>query len=168
MNQIDVDYFEWLASQIASPKGKSFTGLLERMHSLEFVWTVPHDENRLHDGLDLRYEFLDGSSKKMVLKGGTILEVLVGLSRRVAFTAGGDEYIWAWRLIKNLRLNRMSDPLSTENANRIDDILEALVWRTYSPNGRGGFFPLRHPTEDQREVEIWYQMNSYVNEINSP
>lgn len=168
MNQVDVDYFEWLTLQIVVPREKRFVGLFERMHSLEFIWTVPHDNNRLQDGLDLRYEFLDGSRKQMVLTGVTILEVLIGLSRRVAFIAGGDEYIWPWRLIKNLKLNKMSDPLSTENANRIDNILETLVWRTYSSDGRGGFFPLRNAEEDQTQIEIWYQMNNYVNEMKSP
>lgn len=168
MNQVDVDYFNWLISQIASPMNKSYIGLYERMHSLEFVWTIPHDDNRVQDGLDLRYEFLDGSRQRMVLTGASILEVLVSLSRRVAFTAGGDSTVWAWRLIKNIRLNKMTDPLSTENANRIDDVLASLVWRTYSPDGRGGFFPLKDPEQDQTKVEIWYQMNAYVNEIKNP
>ncbi len=168
MNQVDVDYFNWLTSQIAYPSSKSYIGLFERMHSLEFVWTVPHDDNRVQDGLDLRLEFLEGSRERMVLRGVTILEVLIAVSRKVAFTAGGSERNWAWRLIKNLRLNKMSDPLSADNLDRIDRILEAFVWRQYSPDGRGGLFPLQYPEEDQTKVEIWYQLNAYVNEIKSP
>jgi hypothetical protein len=29
----------------------------------------------------------------------------------------------------------------------------------------GGFFPLTHPNDDQRKVEIWYQMNAYLDEL---
>jgi hypothetical protein len=94
-----------------------------------------------------------------------MLEILVSLSRRVAFTCGGDERKWAWKLLKNLRLNKMSDPLSEEKAQRVDEILYALVWRTYDRSGKGGFFPLKESLDDQTKVEIWYQLNAYALEI---
>lgn len=162
MTQIDYDYFEWLTSQINVPNRKTCNDLFERMHNLEFVWIVPNDDNRVQDGLDLRSEFVNGSRRKLNLKGVSFLEVLVGLSRRVAFTAGGDSRNWAWRLIKNIKLNKMSDPLTSEKANKVDEVLNALIWRTYQKDGRGGFFPLNQIAEDQTKVEIWYQMNAYV------
>lgn len=165
MTQIDDDYFSWLISQISIPNNKRFDDLFERMHSLEFVWFVPNDDNRLQDGLDLRSEFLDGTRKRLFNRGASTLEVLVALSRRVAFTAGGDASTWAWRLIRNLRLNKMTDPLTTERLNKVEEILYALVWRTYHHSGQGGFFPLKNPKEDQTKIEIWYQMNLYVNEM---
>ena len=168
MNKIDYEYYEWLISQIASPEHHSYRDLFERMHNFEFVWVVPHDDNRVQDGLDLRAEFLDGSSKRLALQGATVLEVLVGLSRRVAFVAGGDERIWAWKLLKNLRLHKMVDPLTDVRAQRVDDILYALVWRTYEPNGQGGFFPLDNALDDQTKVEIWVQLNAYVMEKEGP
>jgi hypothetical protein len=59
-------------------------------------------------------------------------------------------------------LSSKSDPLTDEDVAKIKNILDTLVWRTYQPDGRGGFFPLNHPEEDQTKVEIWYQMNKYV------
>jgi hypothetical protein len=165
MNKVDHDYFVWLVSQIATPPRKTYNELFSRMFDLEFVWTVPNDNNRLQDGLDLRSEFLDGARGRLTLEGCSILEVLVALSRRVAFIAGGDEAAWAWRLVKNLRLNKASDPLTPIRAQRVEQALEALVWRTYQPSGRGGFFPLNHAIEDQTKVEIWYQMQAYVMEL---
>jgi len=50
-------------------------------------------------------------------------------------------------------------------AEQVDEILESLIWRTYDPDGHGGFFPLRRPKGDQTEEEIWHQMNLYVGEI---
>lgn len=166
--QIDHDYFEWLISQIEVRSNRTFNELFERMHNIEFVWTVPNDDNRIQDGLDLRIQFLNGARRTIHLDGATILEVLIGLSRRVAFTAGGEAPWWAWQLIENLRLHKSSDPLTNGKANRIDDILEDLIWRTYQRNGQGGFFPLNNALEDQTKIEIWYQMNAYVMEIQEP
>jgi hypothetical protein len=47
----------------------------------------------------------------------------------------------------------------------VEEILYALIWRTYDPDGVGGFFPLAWPKEDQTKIEIWYQMNAYAKEI---
>lgn len=161
-NQIDYDYFEWLVSQVDIRTDHSYIYVFERMHNLEFVWTVPNDDNRVQDAIDLRLEFLDYASGHLNLAGATLLEILISLSRRCAFTAGGPEYLWAWRLLKNLGLTKIFDPVSADEAQRVEDILYALVWRTYEPNGKGGFFPLKYPKEDQTKVEIWYQLNAYV------
>jgi hypothetical protein len=163
-NRIDY-YYDWLVSQIHIPNDNEYNHLFERMYNLEFVWTVPNDDNRVQDGLDLRTEFLNSSRGRLDLQGVSFLEVLIALSRRLAFTASGDPTIWAWKLIKNLRLNKMSDPLTHERANRVDEILDAVIWRTYSYDGQGGFFPLNFPAEDQTKVEIWYQLNAYVIEM---
>jgi hypothetical protein len=165
MTKTDYAYYEWLVSQIEVPSNRTYRDLFERLHNFEFVWVVPHDNNRVQDGLDLRTEFLNGNRPNLKLEGVTMLEILISLSRRVAFTAGGDERLWAWRLLKNLRLNKMSDPLTEEKAQRVDEILYALVWRTYDRSGKGGFFPLRDSLEDQTKVEIWYQMNAYALEM---
>jgi hypothetical protein len=170
MNQIDYDYYEWLISQIDIPNNnRTYNDLFDLMHHSEFVWTVPKDDNRVQDGLDLRTEFrnyfFNKPRGKLLLGGPTMLEILVSLSRRVAFIAGSDAPHWAWRLIKNLRLNKMHDELTKERATKVDEILYAIIWREYQPNGRGGFFPLTWPKEDQTKVEIWYQMQAYVNEM---
>lgn len=174
--RLDVIYYEWLISQIAVPSpNKTFLDLFELMHNTEFVWIVPNDDNRIQDGLDLRGEFMNEtanvSQREIILfsqnmnKGATVLEVLIGLSKRVAFTAGGEAYDWAWKLIKNLRLNKLCDPFDDSKTVRTMKILEDLIWRTYERNGQGGFFPVKHSMDDQTKVEIWYQMNTYVNEM---
>lgn len=162
MNQTDIAYYEWLVEKIAIPNGKDYNKLFEIMHNTEFQWTVPNDDNRIQDGIDLRGRFLNGKKRTINLEGATLLEILVSLSMKTAFTAGGTPRKWAWKLLKNLRLTNMSDPLNPEMIRQVNDKLDALIWRTYQYNGRGGFFPLKHPEEDQRKVEIWYQMNKYV------
>jgi hypothetical protein len=163
--QTNNEYFEWLTSQIYINNNRTYNDLFERLHETEFIWTIANDDNRVQDGLDLRAEFLDAVRGEAELpQGASVLEVLIALSRTMAFTAGGNPRIWAWKLLRNLKLNKSTDPLTGEKAARVEEILEALIWRTYSRNGQGGFFPLREPHEDQTKVELWYQMNAYVME----
>jgi hypothetical protein len=161
-------YFEWLISQINSPSTHTYQDLFGRMHMTDFLWVIEFDDNRVQDGLDLRDEFFDGRKFEARTNSRTdiisMLELLVSLSRRVAFTAGGDPGTWAWQLIKNLNLHRFYDPINLEAMTKVDEILYSIIWRGYRYSGKGGFFPLRHPEEDQRKVELWTQMNAYVNE----
>jgi hypothetical protein len=171
----DQKYLDWLISQIEINSTKTFHDALDCLHNTEFVWIVPNDDNRVYDGLDLRTEFVDGTHgwaldeimqlPVMTGKGASVLEVLIGLSRRVAFTCGGEAPWWAWQLMGNLGIFRFPDPLSRHKRNRLHELLEVLIWRTYARNGEGGFFPLTNPKEDQTKVEIWYQMNQYAMEI---
>lgn len=169
MKTLDHEYYIWLTEHIAVPNNKTYLGLFERMHNIEFVWIVPHDDNRVQDGLDLRSDFVNrrGGAGELHLAGATCLEVLVGLSHRLAFIADGghNSRQWAWTLLRNLGLNRFSDPITPQQADRIDDILHKLIWRDYHADGRGGFFPLQNSVVDQTKIEIWHQLNAYVSEM---
>jgi hypothetical protein len=50
------------------------------------------------------------------------------------------------------------------DTDRIDadvyNILQKVIKRKYGMHGL--LFPLKHPAEDQRRVEIWFQMNAYL------
>lgn len=167
------DYLNWLAPQIRDEHSgnpdRTYSNVLIQMFEKEFVWLVPNDDNRLGDGLALRVEFCyayhirQGSLAN--LGPCSFLEVLIGLSRRLAFDVDGSPPGWAWTLISNLGLDKMSDPLSRYKAEKVDDILHKCVWRLYEPDGSGGFFPLAWPDEDQRRVELWYQMAAWINEL---
>ena len=165
---LDIQYFDWLIKQIDVPKGKEYDKLFEQMHNIEFVWTVPNDDNRIQEGEELRHEFISAREfgGTLNLHKATFLEVLVALSRRVAFLAGGTPEQWAWKLVKNINLHndRFADPLDLEYPDQIVDRIHTVIWRNYREDGRGGFFPLKEPIEDQTKIEIWAQMNAYVNE----
>lgn len=168
-------YFTWLTDRIefGRSNGSTYNDLMHILHEKEFVWVVPNDDNRLEDAMALRHQFLDETAIKTpgdLLIGVpplSVLEVILGLSLRCAFNGGGYPPEWAWRLIENLDLHKMSDPVTLRKRDRIEDILETLIYRNYEPDGVGGFFPLTHPNDDQRKVEIWYQMNAYLDELES-
>jgi len=168
---IQNDYFPWLISQInIPPRGNTtYNGMLSMLYDAEFIWILSGDDNRLQDGVDLRHEFLNHTKNKEIENRPiSVLEVLIALSRRVSWITTESPEKWAWQLIKNLRLHKASDPLTSRKESNVEDTIEILIWRMYEYDGRGGFFPLQYPKEDQTRKEIWDQMNAYVNEMNRP
>jgi hypothetical protein len=63
----------------------------------------------------------------------------------------------------NLELNPYNDRDGVDEAH-VTETLDRVIYRNYESNGHGGFFPLEDPDEDQRRVELWYQLNAYLNE----
>jgi hypothetical protein len=166
------DYLRWLEPQLRDEYGnpdKSYWDLLNAMFEKKFTVIHPMDENRAVDGLDLRVEFAHEHQIRLTrmkkLGASSFLEVLIGLSRRLAFMAGGSAPGWAWQLLGNLELHRMSDPLSRQKYNKVQEIMDVAIRRTYSPDGTGGFFPLAWPDDDMTQIELWYQMSAYVGEL---
>jgi len=169
---LDELYFRWLCSQVGEVEDKnparSYWKILRKLYTTEFIWLIPNDDNRAQDGRDLRYEFVDqlriSVPRDWIDLGCSMFELLIGLARRLSFEIDGEPHLWFWKLVENLDLEQYNDgvPFPEE---RIDYVLDDVIWRTYKPNGRGGLFPLRsrrHP--DQREEELFYQMQSYIME----
>jgi hypothetical protein len=168
---LESDYLGYL-SKLVGPQGfnprTSHSRLLRQLHTTEFVFIIPNDDNRVLDGLELRAEFLHRGRMKHVDRewetlGCSCLEMMIGLSRRLSFEAEGEPREWFWIMIDNLGLTRFDDDLYDEEA--VEEILTIFVYRQYLPDGQGGLFPLQVPHQDQREVDLWYQMNAYLLEL---
>lgn len=160
-------YFDWLCDRVNinyGRPGKTYHHVLEILHNKEFVWVVPNDDNRLEDAVDVRREFLSDSTEDPIDVPLSVLEVIIGLSERLAFLDGTGKRDWAWRLMENLGLHKYTDSVAARYEDEIEDILEKLIWRLYEPDGSGGFFPLAFPQENQTKEEIWHQMNAYLAE----
>lgn len=173
---LDDAYFEWLYRQIGSVNNRnparSHWNLMRTLYTTPFVWSVRNDDNRSEDGVDLREDFfretgfpLEYQDHEWLSLECSVLEMIVALSRRVAFE---DEHLgspveWFWRLIDNLEMLHLTDNVFDDNAKReVERRLRKLINRTYGKNGHGGLFPLRHATQNQRSVELWYQMAAYL------
>lgn len=167
---LDELYFTWLYRQVANPdiedKSLTFWKLLKELYTKEFVWLIPNDDNRLEDGKALRIEFIQEEGLRDVdpewlQLGCSALELMVGLSRRLSFEAEGEPYYWFWDLMENLNLHRYSDDRRLPRKH-IQKVLDQVIFRTYERDGTGGLFPLNDPSQDQRKVELWYQLSAYV------
>jgi len=155
--------------------------LIDRLYEIEFYSVLPMDNNRLMDGRVLRDEYL---MNERSLHGAshlpdfpcTVLEMMIGVARRLEFEVYGGPFDrpigeWFWELVKNLELEWCdNESIEYDGYNLIDFAINQLVSREYKANGGGGLFPLRRKVPhgegagDQKRVEIWYQMNSWIME----
>jgi hypothetical protein len=96
--------------------------------------------------------------------GCSVLEMFYAFAERAEFQTGEPAYDWFWTFVDNLRMTGFNDASSVKESD-IQDILNRLIWRTYDKNGRGGMFPLRSPSHDQTQLEIWYQFCEFLIEL---
>lgn len=174
-DRINNDYFEWMFEVVCEkryPKEISYRKLLTLLHSMEFTYTIPRDENRAADGVDLRwrfaylencrdlYEYLEGPC--------SVLEMMIALSIRCENMMDdprkGDRTAqWFWGMITNLGLGAMHD--ANFDKKYVESAVERFLNREYEPNGEGGLFTVRNRDTDLRTVEIWYQLCWYLDSI---
>lgn len=168
---LDEQYLTWLYARIGSVKeirpSKKYWSLARQLFTKEFVWIIPNDDNRVEDGRDLRYRFLHDRTERpdedWMSLGCSFFELVLGLAQRLSFEAEGDPRDWFWELLGNVGLAGYDDAnINAISSPQIDEIMDRIIWRTYDFDGRGGFFPLKEPQEDQREVELWYQISAYI------
>lgn len=171
---LDNQYLEWLYIEIGTVRNKnpkkSYWELAKQMYTKEFSWYIPHDDNRCADGIALRQEFVRSENIEIeevdiswLELECSFLEMLIALARRAAFESFGTTGDWFWMFCSNLQLRHYTDAVySNIIARKVDKTLDRVINRTYSPNGEGGIFPLKNPGRDQREVELWFQLQSYI------
>ena len=177
---INDKYFSWLY-QLIGQQRRPYKKLCKELHKKPYRWTVPNDDNRAEDGLNLRDQFIeeneldiDHLEVRYFLKNAcSVFEMLVALSQRIneltfdLNTQQDNSSKWFLELIKNLRLDHLTDGeifyKYTEEI--IDTVLETFLSRTYDSYGRGGLFPMKgSPPRDMSKVEIWYQVMLYLEE----
>lgn len=162
------------------------------LYSTPFVVLVPHDENRAADGKQMRYYFSTlGPGYKdcsaLDREFCSVLEMLVGLTGRMntnvlnEIDAPWENDIQAkmfWKILNNLGIteekfndSKLAEVNENQSASEVADriiwiknTLERVNYRLYDESGEGGFFPLKHHQKNQRKVELWYQMHSWVSE----
>lgn len=170
--EIQTDYFQWLCGLVNLDHG--YWILARRLYDKEFYWSVPNDDNRAADGEKLREIFADEtlySDYTSLEKPCSILEMMIGLAIRIEdilCDPDDDDCIKMreifWEMLINLDLDIYNDMdyAKLGGEYKVEKILIALLERTYEKSGRGGLFPLKSSRNDQRKVEIWYQMSSYL------
>lgn len=178
MARIDDEYFKWLVDLVCGNRFSekiSFDKLLAHLHDTEFTYSIPFDENRAIDGIDLRYRFVAecGYRDNEVLALPdfcSILEMMIALSIRCEEYIMDDPMVgdrtsqWFWEMVTSLGLgsfyNDRYDPVT------VNEILTRFLNRDYAPNGKGGLFTIRgYCSVDMRDIEIWRQLLRYLNSI---
>lgn len=164
-------YLSWLYHQLLpglkNPR-RSYIQLIETLSYIPFEWSVPNDDNRIEDGLEIRWEYFNGPDSPDA--PCSMLEMLVGLARRCSFETDDPTDLWFWHFVGNLGLLHATDEdFDDDIRQEIQDACNRLMYRTYARDGsEGGLFPLTVGRGDQRRIELWYQMSSYILEGHSP
>ena len=172
------DYFDWLYDIVCDNKPNdttSYSKLLMHLHTIEFTWVLPMDENRASCGKDMRYRFAihhnDLGSVDEILdildKPCSVFEMMVALAVKMEEDIMDDpEYgdrigYWFWGMIISLGLGSMWD--ANFDKKYVNEIIDKFLNRDYMPDGSGGLFTIRDCDCDLREVEIFHQMCWYLN-----
>lgn len=131
--------------------------LFRELDNIPFEVLVDMDENRVYDAMNMRAQagLLDD-------RGVSLLEILVELSYYMAFARENlvrDSSMerWFFEMLRNAGLDEFSSVEEIQRAGK------RIVRREYDENGVGGLFPMVKTTRmDQREVELWMQMQEYL------
>ena len=174
-------YFKWMCS-IAFPDEQlrsHYYNALNLLNSIEFTYSISLDENRLVDGLDLRYHFSYASKipyqdvvDGLYYQPCSVLEMMIALARRCEDSImSNDEYgdrtsQWFWKMFVNLGLDKYPDSIWNESVQYAAiQIVSRFLSRDYDPDGNGSLFKFNNPNLDIRNLEIWDQMCLYMSEI---
>ena len=173
------EYFNWLYNKVCNDLygSESYQRLFRYLFNTNFAVKIFRDDNRVADGIGLRYLFgyeigysineIDGEFYQEA-NTCNILELMISLANRIENQIMSDPDYgdrtgqWFWNMIVSLGLNNMDD----DNYNElfVKNVVKKFVNREYEPNGKGGLFTLYETDKDLRKVEIWYQAMWYLDE----
>lgn len=164
-------YLRWLRALVNQP-GPSYDILFDIAWVTNYEYHIPNDDNRAADGLGLRRRFEYETSNKLPDLGPCrVLEFLIGLAIRLNEAVYDNRNPnqatqWFWILIANLDMDIYTDEYDFNALHaEIYEKFGYLNARQYDYSGaNGGLFPLKDPPNDQRRVEVWYQMQAYLSE----
>ena len=176
-NALKNEYFDWMCSLVEKPRSsRNYDILLNHLHGVDFDYILPLDGDRAEHGIELRYRFgrERGYHDAMIAsylddRPCSILEMMVALAvrceERIMWDPdiGDRTNLWFWDMIKSLGLTSMDD--ENYDMEYVEDVIFKFLNRTYKPNGKGGLFTVKNAGCDLRNVEIWYQMCRYLNNI---
>ena len=161
-------YFKWIIKKIANTSTqRRYSTLLWKLFETQFVYTIPLDENRMLDGLELRSMYHDDTTRTFYSnKPCSVLEMMIALARRAEIhIMDNPEYgdrtdIWFWEMIDSLGLSNQTN----DHYNDIytQEVVRRFLERKYAASGKGGLFTIPDCKVDLRNVEIWWQMNWYM------
>jgi hypothetical protein len=157
---------------IAFPDGEKrsyYVEVLKGLYNIDFGWILDRDQNRAKDGEQLRVIFEDETDCPCEKYGPcSVLEMMLALAMRCESQImydpdeGDRVHIWFWEMFHNLGLDELGEDDFDELI--FSSIIQRLLGREYSKDGRGGLFYIPNCHRDMRKIEIWYQLNFYLQE----
>lgn len=176
-NELKRKYFDWMTRLVSDGPTNDFYNLMAYLHTIEFKYILERDENRMQDGIELRYRFAYANEVDPYLideylfsEGCSVFEMMVALANKCEESImdnpefGNRQYRWFLAMIDSLGLSDVHDYDMFDYV-LVNNIIEKFLNREYSENGKGGLYTVSKPPKDMRDVEIWYQMCWYIDEL---
>lgn len=171
---LQIEYNAWLINK-AGLEENHFIKLGHALIDKEFYYFIENDINRYNDGIYVRRDFAcetlydDYSSLNQPCN---CLEMIYGLAKRINDIIYNPDFPidntkeCVFCMLQNLGLLIFDDKYFEVygGKQKVFDILEVFLDRSYDFYGNGGLFPNNKSKKDQRNMEIWYQMADYVND----
>lgn len=167
------EYFKWLCQFIFTSRRRNYKRLIKYLHGVEFTYSIAFDENRYEDGLSLRKRFAydKGCNEDHIVNimgddPCSVLEMMIALAIRCEehimedIEYGDRTNQWFWAMIDNAGFSSLTD--LNFNTREAEFIIDRVLNRKYGPCGEGGFFYINNCNVDLRDVELWYQLNWYL------
>lgn len=166
------EYFQWLKEQADFIEfGDDYDRLLSKLYAMDYTPVLRMDQNRLADAMTMRERICATYGFKRPAYSCSFLEFLVALSFRMHYICDApNEYRvkeFFWRLLYNLQINEFSNHIWNEECERrVEDAVNRVNTHTFEADGAGGLFPMAAPKQNQRNLEVWYQLNQYLQDPN--
>lgn len=159
------NYYQFLLSLV----GERSNPLYEYLFSVDYIWTNLSDSNRAQDGIDLRCLWaglnkLDVDKYNMIFKekpNCSMLELLVAFANRIEneyMAIPGQNRIPTWFMQMLYNLGLAAD-VNDFNKDHVDHVILFFI------EHKIGLFHI--PGVDLSKFQLWDQMNSWLNYINT-
>lgn len=167
------DYFEFVLEYLEAEDGdRSYSNLLWQLYNIEFVALIDMDRNRIANALYLRDRICEDEGIRYVGDGFcSALDILIHLADRMAFNLDRlDEEesglkCYFWELIENFGFTDFDDSVwNCEVKDEVFEVVNQWIERKYDASGKNTPFPKRHRAKNFRHLELWDQMQMYMEE----
>lgn len=174
MDRVRTDYFEYILEYLAGDgegDEPSYSQLLWILYNYEFRVVVDMDYNRVKNALYLRDHLAEEVGLNIIENDFcSVLDILVHLADRMAFNVDRlSEHetglrCYFWEMIENFGFEECTDGDKNWAEEEVLVVLDDWVDRNYDKNGSDTPFPIRHRVKKYQKMELWDQMQIYIEE----
>ena len=161
------EYSDWLKAQIEDHVHdiSRYNKLLDNLDLINYRWHFVMDENRELAGENLRkeYSYISGFFLDDVREGpASVFEVLVGVARNMAEQTEIEVGDMFWLMMRNFGLDTLTDDVYDWRV--VERVINPWLDGSFSPNGEGSPFPLKHYEGDATHLDLYSLMNIFIHE----
>lgn len=166
-------YFTYLCDKALKRDKFKYSKLLTTLHNRRFEYSIPRDENREMDALEMRDSFFadipETQKEEFFMtyenRPCSVLEMMVALIERCQGTVLGEDDTSDLFVLMITNMNLFSSTDKNFDSHAVNKRIDIMLNREYDSDGSGSMFYIPNCSEDMRTTEIWYQAMWYIDSI---